>query len=96
MVDKGQRHTDFSNMLTVFLSFGKLWTFWDSPYFVLLFKKVNHFGEIFMNVEIASLRLAEDAKMKDLLLCFGGGLNISHYISSTSARPGVLLVFLGF
>lgn len=65
MVDKGQRHTDFfSNMLTVFLSFGKLWTFWDSPYFVLLFKKVNHFGEVFMKVEMGSLRLAEDAKMK--------------------------------
>lgn len=65
MADKGQRHTHFfSNMRTVFLSLGKLWTFGDPIYFMLLFKKANHLGKGFMDVEVASLILAEDNKMK--------------------------------
>lgn len=54
----------FSQLLTVFLSLGKLQTFWDPIYFMLLFKKVNHLGKGFMDVEMASLILAEDNKMK--------------------------------
>lgn len=62
MVDKGQRHPDFSDMPLDFLSLGKLWTFGIQC--MLLFKTVNPLGEGFVNVEMGFLILAEIAKMK--------------------------------